>query len=255
MNTPNPLVPQGSLQEQSKKKSQVRIIVFSILAVHVVLLGVLLINGCNKHEEPAPVLPPIITPPVDTNPPPPPPPPPTLTNPPAVISNPPPVLPDKPIEPPATAGEHTVAKGDTFAIIGKKYGVSIKAIQTANPGVDSRKLKIGQKLVIPAKPPGTTPSGSSAKPETELASGETLYTVVKNDNLTKIAKAHGTSPKAIRTANNLKTDQLKVGQKLKMPGKAAPAAPTAPATPALTAPPATPIPPMAPPSGPAPSSP
>ena len=52
------------------------------------------------------------------------------------------------------------------------------------------------------------------------------------DNLTKIAAQHGTSVKALRAANGLKTDSIKVGQKLKIPAKAASAPVTAPATPA-----------------------
>ena len=48
MNKPNPLVPQGTFAD--KGKSHIRITVFAILAVHVVLLGVLLIAGCNKKE-------------------------------------------------------------------------------------------------------------------------------------------------------------------------------------------------------------
>jgi hypothetical protein len=48
MNTPNPLVPQGSFAD--KGKHHIRITVFAILAVHVVLLGVLLIAGCNKKD-------------------------------------------------------------------------------------------------------------------------------------------------------------------------------------------------------------
>ena len=42
-------MPQGSFQD--KGKSHVRITVFAILAIHVVLLGVLLIAGCNKKPE------------------------------------------------------------------------------------------------------------------------------------------------------------------------------------------------------------
>ena len=49
MNTPNPLVPQGTFPD--KGKAQVRMTVFAILAVHVVLLCVLLIAGCNKKTE------------------------------------------------------------------------------------------------------------------------------------------------------------------------------------------------------------
>ena len=243
MNTPNPLVPKGSLQEQSKKKSQVRLIVFSILAVHVIALGVLLIQGC-KREEPLPTTPVTPTMPVDTfsNPPPVTPPPPT--NPPPVAPNPvvpptPPVTPIAPVTPPVTdtsaASEYIVAKGDTFAIIAKKHGVSVKAIEAANPGVDSRRLKIKQKLVIPPKPPTTgaapTTSATTPKAETEAVVADNVYTVKKGDNLTKIAKAHGTTPKAIRAANNLKTDQIKLGQKLKVPAKSASSASAAPVAP------------------------
>jgi LysM repeat protein len=52
--------------------------------------------------------------------------------------------------------------------------------------------------------------------------------VKSGDSLTKIAKAHGTTVKAIKAENNLNTDHLKVGQKLKIPAKAEAAAPVAP---------------------------
>jgi LysM repeat protein len=43
-------------------------------------------------------------------------------------------------------GEYVVAKGDNLGSIAKKAGISLKAIQDLNPGVDSNKLRIGQKL-------------------------------------------------------------------------------------------------------------
>ena len=43
-------------------------------------------------------------------------------------------------------GEYVVAKGDNLSSIAKKAGISLKAIQDLNPGVDSNKLRIGQKL-------------------------------------------------------------------------------------------------------------
>ena len=66
------------------------------------------------------------------------------------------------------------------------------------------------------------------------------------DNLTKIATAHGVTVKALRAANGLKTDSIKVGQKLKIPAKtSAPvAAPVVPAEPAPTS--TTPVAPTAP---------
>ena len=44
---------------------------------------------------------------------------------------------------------HAVKSGETFYTIAKQYGVSVANLQTANPGVDSRKLKLGQTLQIP----------------------------------------------------------------------------------------------------------
>ncbi len=55
-NSPNPLVPQGSLEKQtSKAKSNVKVAVYSIVAVHAVLIfGVLMQGGCKKDEPKAP---------------------------------------------------------------------------------------------------------------------------------------------------------------------------------------------------------
>jgi LysM repeat protein len=263
MNTPNPLVPQGSLQEQSKRKSQVRIIVFSILAIHVVLLGALLIQGCKREETPPPKIEPPAqpAPELSNNSIPPPAFVPTSAPPAFVPTSAPPAAVSGPGElPGAAATEHVIAKGETFGVLAKKYGVSTKALQQANPGVDSTKLKIGQKINIPPKPPGgsASPSASGAKAaEPEVGLGETLYTVKKGDTLTKVSKSSGVSVKAIRAANSLRTDQLKPGQKLKLPAKGAAAAaaaaaavpaaaattpaPTAPIT-STTAPSATPAP-------------
>ena len=47
---------------------------------------------------------------------------------------------------PAGPGEHAVAKGETLSGIAKKAGISLKALQDLNPGVDATRLRIGQKL-------------------------------------------------------------------------------------------------------------
>lgn len=237
MNNPNPLLPQGSFLEQhkSKGKSNLIIAVFTILAIHVVLFGGLLMQGCSKHEDKTKeaALPPVDTnlPPVDTN---------TLapitSNPPPVatpLSNaavvPPPVVTPPALEPAASTKEYTVAKGDSFYSIAKANGVSLSAIAKANAGVDSRHLKVGQKLQIPAGAESATTHTAAA----ESGTGETAlvsYTVKPGDTLARIAKRHGTSVKAIKAASNLKGDRINVGQKLKLPApKAAAPAETAPA--------------------------
>jgi LysM repeat protein len=127
------------------------------------------------------------------------------------------------------AKEYTVARGDSFSTIAKAHGVPVSAIAQANPNVDSRKLKIGQVLQIPAPA-----AGSAFDAATALAGGakaDTLvvktYVVKAGDTLTRIARVHGTTVRALRNANNLKTDQLHVGKKLKIPaGKTPAGAPT-----------------------------
>ena len=47
---------------------------------------------------------------------------------------------------PAGPGEHVVAKGETLGAIARKAGISVKALQELNPGVNPNRLQIGQKL-------------------------------------------------------------------------------------------------------------
>jgi LysM repeat protein len=44
---------------------------------------------------------------------------------------------------------HTVRAGETMTIISRKYGVRTDSLQSANPRVDPRRLKVGQVLSIP----------------------------------------------------------------------------------------------------------
>ena len=120
---------------------------------------------------------------------------------------------------PEPGREYVVAKGDSFYSIGKKAGVSIKAIEQANPGVSSSRLKIGQKLQLPA--PGSAAAAPASSAASSVAStdsgGSTLYVVKAGDMLEKIARRNGTTAKAIMRENNLNTTLIKVGQKLKIP--------------------------------------
>ena len=48
-------------------------------------------------------------------------------------------------------GTYTIKSGDSLAKIARANGVSLADIEAANPGVDPRHLKIGQKINLPAK--------------------------------------------------------------------------------------------------------
>ncbi|HEY1171401.1 MAG TPA: LysM peptidoglycan-binding domain-containing protein [Verrucomicrobiae bacterium] len=50
---------------------------------------------------------------------------------------------------PAVGRTHTIQSGDTLYKIARQYKVSENALKTANPGVDPRRMKLGQVLKIP----------------------------------------------------------------------------------------------------------
>jgi LysM repeat protein len=168
----------------------------------------------------------------------------SVSNPPVVMppveTNPPVAVPPVAAEPvaPAAGSVYTIVKGDTLGKIAKANGVKLRALQDANPGVDSTKLKIGQKINIPAG--GSTSANGLAAPSGMVSDAGTTYTVKSGDTLTRIARAHGTTVRAIKSANNLTTTAIKVGQKLKIPSKAEPVAAPAPAPVDTTPPPALP---------------
>ena len=224
MNNPNPFVPKGSLlEQQSQRRSRLKLGVFCVLAVSVTGLVAMLIGGC-KREKPAddnPLLPVVDTssnlmapvvdmssnaaPPMGTN----------------IVSIPPTPVPPAPVPPtPApvvdTGGsDYLVVAGDTLAKIAKAHGVTLKALEAANPGVDPKKLRIKQKLVIPA----ATKSADVTPTAVAVDAGGEVYAVKSGDTLGRIAKTHGTTVKAIQAANNLTTTKIKVGDKLKLPAK------------------------------------
>jgi LysM repeat protein len=245
MNNPNPFLPQGSfLEQKNKARTRLKYAVYFSISLSVMALVALLIQGCRKPSDTAdngntdtnnapelPTNPPDMSasngtamtpPPPDTNP----------------IPTPPPAPPPQVMPPPSATEDYTVIKGDTLAGIATKSNVKLKALLDANPGVDPKRLKIGQKLHLPAA--ATSASATATMPgaaDTSSAGGEQTYKVKSGDTLTSIAKHFHVSIKAIQSANNLTTTRLNVGKVLKIPGGTAPApAPAETAAPPPVAP-------------------
>ncbi len=99
----------------------------------------------------------------------------------------------------SAANTYTVKSGDTLYSIAKNLGVSVDALKTAN-NKTSNLLSIGEVLVIPA----------------ETTSVKT-YIVKSGDSLWKIATNNGISVNALKSANNLTSDLLSIGQVLVIP--------------------------------------
>lgn len=56
--------------------------------------------------------------------------------------------------------EHRVARGETFTHIARRYGVPVRDVQAANPGVNPRRLQIGQRLTVPIAPSARSRNGT-----------------------------------------------------------------------------------------------
>ncbi len=122
------------------------------------------------------------------------------------------------------SGTYTVVKGDTPGEIAEKLGVKTDELIKLN-NLDSKNLRIGQVLAVP----GARTEGQAASPDNEkieIATGEapvressrsaaaTQHIVKKGDTLYDLARTYGVSVDRIKKYNNLKNNNLRVGQRL-----------------------------------------
>ena len=117
---------------------------------------------------------------------------------------------------------YIVKKGDTLYSIAQSNNISVDTIISDN-SLTNNTLNVGQilKIRIPSNNmtvieecygPDYTP------PETDTTPIIATYTVKKGDNLYAIAKKYNTTASAIMLKNNLPNTNLKIGQKLQIPG-------------------------------------
>ena len=105
---------------------------------------------------------------------------------------------------------YIVKSGDTLWKIANSYGVTVDDIKKAN-NLTSNALSINQELIIPAK-------NVTVEPEEDEDTGEIKYVVVKGDNLYSIANKYNVTVDEIKSANNLTSNLLNIGQILVIPG-------------------------------------
>lgn len=124
---------------------------------------------------------------------------------------------------------HTVADGETFAKISRKYfgtDIHANAIARANPFIDPTRLRAGRVIRVP-KDPGNIQGKVEDAPRSPKPSGagSSEYVVQAGDSLSKIAKQVYNDERLankIYEANRDRMagpDKLKLGQKLRIPPK------------------------------------
>lgn len=109
----------------------------------------------------------------------------------------------------AAAETYTVQKGDTLWGISQQKGTTVQQLKSVN-NLSSNIIYPNQKLEVSGK----AVKGVSAS----KASG--AYVVKAGDTLFKIAKKHGTTVQALKSANGLSSDRIYVGDKLALSGSA-----------------------------------
>lgn len=124
--------------------------------------------------------------------------------------------------------EHTVKAKENLNMLAEKYGTTINEIKRLN-NLTGNNLSIGQVLKIatknntdvpatsetvkPAKTTVTTPAIESTVAEQTMIE----HTVAPKEFLGKIAEKYGTTVEEVKKANNLSNNNLRIGQKLKIP--------------------------------------
>lgn len=111
---------------------------------------------------------------------------------------------------------HKVRSGETLSTIARKYSTTVKNIKRWT-GIKSDKLRIGQRLIV-GWSNGIPPVKSSSKKDTSTSDTKATYHKVrKGETLSTIARKHGTTVQKIKKANNIKGDNIQVGQRLSIP--------------------------------------
>lgn len=104
--------------------------------------------------------------------------------------------------------QHQVQAGDNLSQLAYEYAVSVKVIREAN-NLSSNLIRIGQSLVIPK----TSLGGGIDRDFYEIIS----YKVRRGDTLEKLSRRYHTTIRTIRQINSMNGDQIRTGQKIKIP--------------------------------------
>jgi membrane-bound lytic murein transglycosylase D len=133
-------------------------------------------------------------------------------------------------EPPLAFDEIMAAPGSSLDAIAKAAGTDARAVRRLNPHLRTGRVPTNRSLAVRI-PTGTRQTYAANWPrvqaeERALAqrsaarqAAARTYRVRQGDNLTVIARRHGTSVTALRSANNLRGDRIRAGQTLRIPAR------------------------------------
>ncbi len=107
-----------------------------------------------------------------------------------------------------SVSQHKVSRGESLSVIASKYGTSTQTLMKFN-NLKSSSLAIGQVLKIPG-------SASSSSSSSAVKTKTITHTVKSGEYLGKIASRYKVLVADIKRENRLKSETLRVGQKLRI---------------------------------------
>ncbi len=112
---------------------------------------------------------------------------------------------------------HTVRKGESLGSIARKYHVTVSSIKQWNH-LKRETIHVGQKLKIyrSGAPMAQVKSGGKTSGGSQGSATVKTHVVKKGETLSSISRKYGCSVNDIKKWNNLKSNTVRVGQKLKI---------------------------------------
>lgn len=108
------------------------------------------------------------------------------------------------VESATTPLTHQVKPKESLYVIAKKYGISLKEIQNANPEIGKKGLSIGQTVVIPSN--GKAPQDEIVVEENKSKSKEN--NVAENKVTVSAVAESGTKEKEVKTDSQIQTTEI-----------------------------------------------
>jgi LysM repeat protein len=174
---------------ERRRRERFQIGVYAVLATATVFLAGMLIQGCQNHQKAAD---------------------------------------DDSTRPSAETATNETASPTNAALAADpkpETNAAVPPAAAAVPGAPAP-ANSGAAATAEAAPNPPPPAAAAEPAPTAPRSGEKVYVVKKGDSLARIAKSHGTTVKALKAANGLKSDVILAGRKLKLPPTVKPAATT-----------------------------
>ena len=107
---------------------------------------------------------------------------------------------------PAGSESYRVQRGDSFYLIARKFGISVRALRNANPAIAAGRLLVGDILCVPVGEGRSCPVGSSA------------YTVQQGQSVVDVMLSSNVSLRALREYNeDIRLTALRPGDVLCVP--------------------------------------